>query len=101
MEYAEYFKKLLGLKIKEVRLEYDMTQKEMAKMIGTSQARLASYENGTVMPSNEVLAKIASSLDKKVGFFCNDAGMLEKIESESSDSESDEEFKNFIEEFRK
>ena len=25
----------------------------------------------------------------------------EKIESESSDSESDEEFKNFIEEFRK
>lgn len=85
MEYAEYFKKLLGLKIKEVRLEYDMTQKEMAKMIGTSQARLASYENGTVMPSNEVLAKIASALDKKVGFFCNDAGMLEKTESEAGD----------------
>ena len=72
MEYAEYFKKLLGLKIKQVRLEYDMTQKEMAKMIGTSQARLASYENGTVMPSNEVIAKMASSLDEKVGFFCND-----------------------------
>ena len=85
MEYAEYFKKLLGLKIKQVRLEYDMTQKEMAKMIGTSQARLASYENGTVMPSNEVIAKMASSLDEKVGFFCNDSGMLEKTESDVGD----------------
>lgn len=81
MEYAKYFKELLGLKIKEVRLEYDITQKDLAKMIGTSQARLASYENGTVMPSNEVLSKIASALDKNVGFFCNDTGMLEEEET--------------------
>ena len=85
MEYAEYFKELIGLKIKEVRLEYDITQKDLAKMIGTSQARLASYEKGTVMPSNEVLSKIAPALDKNVGFFCNDTGMLEKEETPTGD----------------
>ena len=46
MEYAEYFKKLLGLKIKQVRLEYDMTQKEMAKYLGISTVSYQRKESG-------------------------------------------------------
>lgn len=48
-----------GLQILGVRLDKDMTQEELAKMIGTTQSGIARNERGRVMTNLETFAKIA------------------------------------------
>lgn len=46
-------------KIKELRTDFKMNQKNFAEAIGIKQSTLSSYENGVVTPSNDVLLTIA------------------------------------------
>ena len=46
-------------KIKELRTDLKMNQKNFAVAIGIRQSTLSSYENGVVTPSNDVLLTIA------------------------------------------
>lgn len=46
-------------KIKELRTDLKMNQKNFAAAIGIRQSTLSSYENGVVTPSNDVLLTIA------------------------------------------
>ena len=46
-------------KIKELRTDLKMNQKNFSTAIGIRQSTLSSYENGVVTPSNEVLLTIA------------------------------------------
>ena len=46
-------------KIKELRTDLKMNQKNFSAAIGIRQSTLSSYENGVVTPSNEVLLTIA------------------------------------------
>lgn len=46
-------------KIKELRTDFKMNQKNFAESIGIKQSTLSSYENGVVTPSNDVLLTIA------------------------------------------
>jgi transcriptional regulator with XRE-family HTH domain len=46
-------------KIKELRTDFKINQKNFAEAIGIKQSTLSSYENGVVTPSNDVLLTIA------------------------------------------
>jgi transcriptional regulator with XRE-family HTH domain len=61
--------KKLGKKIKLARVEYDLTQAQLAKKIKAKQKSISRYENGISMPSIETLVKIAKALKKSTSYF--------------------------------
>lgn len=54
---------MAGKKIKYYRLRKGITSEELAKKIGCTKAAISLYENDEREPSNDVLKKIADSLD--------------------------------------
>lgn len=54
-------KSSISEKIKELRTNLEMNQKNFSAAIGIRQSTLSSYENGIVTPSNEVLLTIAQN----------------------------------------
>lgn len=49
--------------IKDIRKQNKMTQKELADLVGTSQAAISSYEKGTRRLGLETAQKIAIALE--------------------------------------
>lgn len=62
---------VLKLKIKELREEYRLTQKELADKIANVQRNVSNWENGTSEPDCETIVKLADlfnvSLDELFG----------------------------------
>ena len=52
----------IGENIKRVRKEKNLTQKELAEKVGTTQQNLAQYENGKRNPKIGTVSRIASAL---------------------------------------
>lgn len=50
----------------DARLKKDMSQKKLAKLIGTKQPAIARIESGSQLPSNLSLQKIANALGTKL-----------------------------------
>jgi predicted transcriptional regulator len=50
----------------KLRNAYNLSQTELAKKIGTTQAVISRIENGTVNVGIDFLAKIAKAFDKKI-----------------------------------
>jgi len=48
------------------RIEQGLSQKELAKKIGTKQSAISRLENDDYNPSIEFLDKVANALDKKL-----------------------------------
>ena len=61
---------VIGYKIKEKRLQKEMSQEELAKKAGIDQSDLSKIERGTLHPSVKMLIKIAkgSGLKLKLSF---------------------------------
>ena len=57
---------LIGYKIKEKRLQKEMSQKELAIKAGIDQSDLSKIERGVLNPTIKMLNKIASSLGSKL-----------------------------------
>ncbi|MFR5876638.1 MAG: helix-turn-helix transcriptional regulator [Eubacterium sp.] len=55
----------LGKRIKDLRLRHNMTQKELADLIGISCASLCAFEKGSKTPSMETFISIANCLHCK------------------------------------
>ncbi len=53
----------MKLKIKELREEFMMTQKELAQKIGNEQRNISNWENGASEPDCETILKIAQVFD--------------------------------------
>lgn len=53
-------------RIMELRIKYDLTQAQLAKMIGTKQSAISRLESGDYNPSVQLLEKIAKALNKKL-----------------------------------
>lgn len=53
----------VGKKIREIRKEKKLTQKELGKACGIDEANIRKYENGKQKPKVENLKKIADALD--------------------------------------
>lgn len=49
----------ISKKIKELRIERRMTQSEFAERLGVTKSSISSYENGSRLPSYDVLLKMA------------------------------------------
>ena len=49
----------ISKKIKELRVERRMTQAEFAERLGVTKSSISSYENGSRLPSYDVLLKMA------------------------------------------
>lgn len=54
--------KFIGFKIKEIRQNQNMTQKELAKIIGKTESSVQKYERGVVEVPLSVLCDIANAL---------------------------------------
>lgn len=59
-------KKMLGLKIKELRKFRKMTQEQLAELIGIEPNNVSKIEIGKNYPTPENLAKIASALNIEI-----------------------------------
>ena len=55
------------LNIKELRIQQNMTQAELAQLIGLKQARVSEYETGQKSPPVHRLPAIAKALRVEVG----------------------------------
>ncbi len=58
----------IGENIKRVRKKSGLTQAQFGEVIGRSQSAVYSYENGSVIPSFEVLADISHFFNVSVGY---------------------------------
>lgn len=52
--------KIFGERLKELRLQEGLSQSELAKVLGTSQASLSKWENDVQEPCIEDLVKICN-----------------------------------------
>ena len=62
---------LLGKRIKEYRIQKDLTQEELGRLINITKVSICCYENGTRVPSLEIIVALANafgvSLDDLLG----------------------------------
>ncbi len=59
---------ILGEMIRKVRLERDLTQDELGKLIGVQRAQISKLENSTTNVTLETLLKVFGALKAKVNF---------------------------------
>ena len=48
-----------GYRLKNLRIQYGMTQAQLADRLGLSKSVISAYENGNRLPSYDILIKIA------------------------------------------
>jgi len=60
---------VLGIKIRELRIEKNIKQVELAKLAGISNTYLSDIEKGRTLPSLKTLYKLASALNVDVDIF--------------------------------
>jgi len=61
-----------GKNIKLTRIEFDLTQTQLAQKINAKQKSISRYETGASLPSIRTLVKIAKVLKKPAGYFLDD-----------------------------
>ena len=60
--------KILGAKIKELRTERGLSQKQLAEKIGVAANTVSQYESGQSKTSIDILANLAVELDTTTDF---------------------------------
>ena len=63
---AEDYNKLIGTRVKMLRITKGISQTELAKQIGVTQTHLSNIENGKNYPNSETIEKIAKGLGVEV-----------------------------------
>lgn len=64
--------KRTGKKIREARIQKDITQKKLANLCGMYDSQIRKYESGKVEPKIETLQKIADALEVSLSFFLDE-----------------------------
>lgn len=79
-----------GDKLKELRKEKGLSQKELAEKLNVTQRTISYYENSVTAPSNaEIVAKIADALNVRLDELAADIGntkihkLIEKLKSDT------------------
>ncbi len=79
-----------GDKLKELRKEKGLSQKELAEMLNVTQRTISYYENSPTAPSNaEIVTKIADVLKVRLDELADDTGntkihkLIEKLKSDT------------------
>ncbi len=66
-------KKIVGKKLKSIRLKNDMTIQELAVSSRVSSNMISRIERGLTIPSVEILMKLANTFGMSINFFVEDA----------------------------
>ena len=59
---------ILGYRLKELRKDNNMSQSELGKLIGVSKVSVSGYENGTRIPSMQILISILNVFNVSADF---------------------------------
>ena len=65
-EYDDIMNVVIGYKIKEKRLEQNITQEELAKLTGIDQSDISKIEKGLANPTIKQIQRIVNKLDSKL-----------------------------------
>ena len=65
-EYDDIENAVIGYKIKQRRLELNLSQQQLADLIGIDQSDLSKIEKGIANPSVKMLTRIANGLNNKL-----------------------------------
>lgn len=71
---------MLGDKIKNLRTDKGMFQKDLAEKVGCSVQAISSYEKGQKKPKVETLEKIASALNVTTDYLIGNEDTISKLE---------------------
>lgn len=58
----------LGAKIKQLRKEQGWGQDELAQKVATVAPQISRYENGKIVPSTEMIVKLAEAFDVSIDY---------------------------------
>ena len=58
--------KLVGIRIRSIRMKKGLTQADLAARVGTSQAKISHYELGTKQPEIVTLDRVAAGLGVEI-----------------------------------
>lgn len=72
-------KKIVGKKLKAIRLKNDMTIQELAAQSKVSSNMISRVERGLTIPSVEILMKLAGVFDKSINFFVEEVSTTHEI----------------------
>lgn len=92
---------ILGSRIKDLRKNEKMTQKDLGKLVNVTKVSICCYENGSRLPSLEILEDLAEVFKVSVDYLLGrDAFVVSDNKSNYSIKMSNEEI-SFIKEIRK
>lgn len=76
-------KKIVGKKLKAIRLKSDMTIQELASESNVSSNMISRIERGLTIPSVEILMKLAAVFEKSINYFVEEVSTTHEIVSTS------------------
>lgn len=76
-----------GDKLRELRLEKHMTQKELANKIGLVKGTISAYEQGKKYPSVDVLIKLCSTLHTSADYLLGLSDEMKLMKSNLTDEQ--------------
>jgi len=72
-------KKILGKKLKEIRLKRDLTIQVLAERSHVSSNMISRIERGLTIPSVDILMRLANVFDKSINYFVEDVSTSHEI----------------------
>jgi len=72
-------KKIVGKKLKSIRLKNDLTIQELAAKSRVSSNMISRIERGLTIPSVEILMKIAGVFDKSINYFVEEVTTTNEV----------------------
>jgi len=72
-------KKIVGKKLKAIRLKSDMTIQELAERSKVSSNMISRIERGLTIPSVEILMKLAAVFDKSINYFVEEVSTTHEV----------------------
>ena len=72
-------KKLIGERIKEIRKKHKLTQKDVAKLVNTSQSTISSYENGYTIILTAFLYQMCTKLNVSMNYIVGKTNTIKTI----------------------
>lgn len=85
-----------GSRLKKARKDKNVTQKELARVLGVAQSAIANYENNTRFPGLDTLREISDFLNISLDHLL---GVEEKIKYNASQSLGSEDYSKIVDEF--
>ena len=72
-------KKLIGVRIKEIRKKHKLTQKALAELVNTTQSTISSYESGNTMILTAFLYEMCLKLNVSMNYIVGKTNTIKTI----------------------